>query len=218
MDALHPEMNVEIPIDVPPSTRSRWCPGNVLPRSFYHRDARCVAPELLNKVLVSADGRSGRIVEVEAYCGSIDPAAHTFRGKTKRNATMFGRAGFMYVYFTYGMHWCCNAVCGDEGDGSGVLLRALEPMTGLEHMRIARPRARRDRDLCSGPGRLTQALGIFGAHNGIDLVAAQDGFTIVSDGTMPPQDPVAGQRIGISRGKDLLWRWRIADNGHVSRR
>jgi DNA-3-methyladenine glycosylase len=180
-------------------------------------DARCVAPELLNKVLVSADGRSSRIGEVEAYCGSIDPAAHAFRSKTKRDATMFGPAGFMYVYFTYGMHWCCNAVCGDEGDGSGVLLRALEPLTGLEHMRIARPRARRDRDLCSGPGRLTQAMGIAGAQNGIDLVLAQAGFTIVSDGTMPREDPVAGKRIGISRGKEFPWQWRIVVNSQVSR-
>lgn len=209
-------MDLETPKAAPIATPFRWCNGNVVPRSFFHRDARCVAPELLNKVLVSADGRSGRIVEVEAYCGSIDPAAHTFRGKTKRNAIMFGPAGFMYVYFTYGMHWCCNVVCGDEGDGSGVLLRALEPLAGLEHMRIARPRARRDRDLCSGPGRLTQAMGITGAQNGIDLVLAQSGFTIVSDGTMPPEDPVAGKRIGISRGKELPWRWRIVGNSHVS--
>ncbi|MEO7478468.1 MAG: DNA-3-methyladenine glycosylase [Lysobacteraceae bacterium] len=218
MDVLNPEMDVETPTDASPGTRPHWFHGSVLPRSFYQRDARCVAPELLNKVLVSCDGRSGRIVEVEAYCGSIDPAAHTFRGKTKRNATMFGPAGFMYVYFTYGIHWCCNAVCGDEGEGSGVLLRALEPLTDLEKMRLARPRARRDRDLCSGPGKLTQAMGITGAQNGIDLVAAQDGFTIVSDGMMPPQDPLADTRIGISHGKDLPWRWRIVGNGHVSKR
>ncbi|CAN5173573.1 DNA-3-methyladenine glycosylase [soil metagenome] len=211
-------MDLESPMNESQVALSQGGHGNVLPRAFYHRDARCVAPELLNKVLVSADGRSGRIVEVEAYCGSIDPAAHTFRGKTRRNATMFGCAGFMYVYFTYGMHWCCNAVCGDEGEGAGVLLRALEPLAGLEIMRIARPRARRDRDLCSGPGRLTQAMGITGAQNGIDLVAAQGGFTIVSDGTMPPEEPVAGTRIGISRGKDLPWRWHVAGNTHVSRR
>jgi DNA-3-methyladenine glycosylase len=190
----------------------------VLPRSFYRRDARSVAPELLNKVLVSSDGRRGRIVEVEAYCGAADAAAHTFGGKTRRNATMFGPAGFMYVYFTYGMHWCCNAVCAEEGDGSGVLLRALEPMTGLEAMRAARPRARRDRDLCSGPARLTQAMGITGAQDGIDLVSACEGYTIVSDGVMPPPDPTGHARIGISRAQDRPWRWYVAGSDHVSRR
>lgn len=177
-----------------------------------------MAPELLNKVLLSSDGRSGRIVEVEAYCGAVDAAAHTFRGKTRRNATMFGPAGHMYVYFTYGMHWCCNAVCADEGDGSGVLLRALEPMTGLEQMRTARPRARRDRDLCSGPGRLTQAMGITGAQDGIDLVSARDGFTIVDDGVSPPSHPAVGERVGITRAKERLWRWYVPGSEHVSKR
>lgn len=195
-----------------------WPPSDVLPLSFYHRDPRVVAPELLNKVLISSDGRSGRIVEVEAYCGSIDPAAHTFRGKTQRNQTMFGRGGHLYVYFTYGMHWCCNAVCGDEGEGSGVLLRALQPLTGLEEMRNARLRAKRDRELCSGPGRLSQAMAISGLQNGIDLVAADAGFTIISDGVLPPAAPVQGTRIGISKAIELPWRWCIADNPYVSKR
>jgi len=188
-----------------------------LPRSFYQRDARVVAPDLLNKILVAGDGRSGRIVEVEAYCGALDAAAHSFRGKTQRNATMFGPVGFMYVYFIYGMHWCCNAVCGDVVDASAVLLRALEPLTGIEKMRAARPAMRRDRDLCNGPGKLTRAMGIGRAQDGIDLVCAEQGFTIVSDGVAPPPNPVGHKRIGITRAADHPWRWYVPDSAHVSK-
>ena len=190
--------------------------GKRVPRSFYRRDPREVAPALLNKILVAADGRAGRIVEVEAYCGAIDPAAHSYRGKTARNATMFGPPGHMYVYFTYGMHWCANAVCGDVGDGLGVLIRALEPLAGLERMRAARPRARRDRDLCSGPARLTQAMGITGAQDGIDLVSGSGGFSLVDDGVAAIG--VAGARVGITRAMDAPWRWHIPGNEHVSKR
>jgi DNA-3-methyladenine glycosylase len=194
---------------------SRW---KLVPQRFYRRDARVVAPELLNKILVCADGRSGRIVEVEAYCGAIDPAAHSYRGKTKRNATMFGPAGHMYVYFTYGMHWCCNAVCADIGNGSGVLLRALDPLTGLAQMRAARTAALRDRDLCSGPGRLTQALGISGVHDGIELFSGTAPYSIVSDGTAPPPLRAGSARVGISRGQEHCWRWFVEGNVNVSRR
>lgn len=196
--------------------RSRW-PGEIVPRSFFHRDAREVGPQLLNKLLACEDGRAGRIVEVEAYVGAIDPAAHTFRGKTKRNAVMFGPPGHMYVYFTYGMHWCANTVCGDPDEGSGVLIRALEPVAGIELMRAARPRVRKDRELCSGPARLTQAMGITGEQNGIDLVRARDGYTVLDDGVPPPDQAPGSARIGIREGTDLLWRWFIAGNSHVSR-
>ncbi len=179
-----------------------------LPRSFYERDPRDVAPELLDKILACDDGRAGRIIEVEAYCGAEDPAAHTFRGPTKRNRTMFGPAGHMYVYFTYGMHWCCNAVCGPVGEGWGILIRAIRPIGGIELMRKARPRARNDRDLASGPARLTQALGIDGTFDGADMVLNDRGVSVLSDGTPPPTEPRVGPRIGISRGQEFPWRWR----------
>ena len=187
-----------------------------LDREFYRRDPREVAPELLNKVLVKGE-RSGRIVEVEAYCGPIDPGAHSYRGPTARNAVMFGPAGHLYVYFTYGMHHCCNAVCGDEGEGLAVLIRALEPLTGIAEMTAARgPTARRDRDLCSGPAKLTQALGIVRADDGADLVDG-DRITIADDGTAPPACPVRTTRIGLSAGGEHPWRWYVAANPHVSR-
>lgn len=197
--------------------RPESSPAVSLPRAFYQRDSRVVAPDLLNKILVSGDGRSGRIVEVEAYCGALDAAAHSYRGRTERNATMFGPVGFMYVYFIYGMHWCCNAVCGDVLEGSAVLLRALAPLTGIEKMRAARPGARRDRDLCSGPGKLTRAMGIARAQDGADLVTGDRGFTIVSDGVAPPTNPVGHKRIGITRAADHPWRWYVADSEHVSK-
>jgi DNA-3-methyladenine glycosylase len=191
--------------------------GRRLPRAFYRRDPRTVAPELLNKVLVAADGRRARIVETEAYCGAFDAAAHTYRGKTARNAVMFGPPGLLYVYFTYGMHWCCNAVCGEEGEGVAVLLRAAEPLAGLDLMREARPAAKRDRDLCSGPARLCQAFGIDRRHDGIDLVTGAGGFTIVDDGIAPPGDAVVGPRIGIRHAADEPWRWHVPGNRNVSR-
>ena len=189
----------------------------LLGRAFYRRDPRLVAVELLNKVLVNADGRSGRIVETEAYCGAFDGAAHSWRGQTPRNAVMFRGPGLLYVYFTYGMHWCCNPVCGEPGEGVAVLLRALAPLTGLEAMRAARPACRNDRDLCRGPARLCQAMGIAGAQNGIDLVRRDGGFSIVDDGVPTPDKPVVTARIGITRAVDEPWRWYVPDEPHVSR-
>ncbi|WP_282246367.1 DNA-3-methyladenine glycosylase [Stenotrophomonas sp. PS02300] len=198
-----------------PLPPSRW---RTLPRSFYRRHPTEVAPELLNKLLVRDDGRAGRIVEVEAYAGDQDPAAHSFRGMTPRTATMFGECGHLYVYFTYGMHWGSNAVCGEVGQGWGVLLRALEPVQGLDLIREARPAIRRDRELASGPGRLSQAMGITKALDGADLVSNDRGIRIVSDGTPPPEDPVAGPRIGISRAVEFPWRWHVRGHSHVSGR
>ena len=187
-----------------------------LSRSFYRRDPREVAPELLNKVLVHG-ARAGRIVEVEAYCGAIDPGSHAYRGQTLRNATMFGRPGLLYVYFTYGMHWCANAVCGDEGEGVAVLLRALSPVAGLDEMRAARPAARRDLDLCSGPAKLCQAFGLDRGFDGADLVRGDQGVTIVDDGVPPPAEPVVGVRIGLSQGSEHPWRYNVPSDPNVSR-
>lgn len=185
-----------------------------LPRAFYTRETTLVARELLNKVLAMPDGRAGRIVEVEAYCAGIDPAAHTYRGRTARNATMFGEPGHMYVYFTYGLHWCANAVAWDDAPGAGVLIRALQPLRGLEAMHEARGNIP-ERQLCSGPARLTQALGITGALNGADLVRG-DGPRIGDDGTPPPSRPLATPRIGIRVGLEHLWRYCVPGNPHVS--
>jgi DNA-3-methyladenine glycosylase len=188
-----------------------------LPRDFYRRDPRVVGVELLGKVLVAGE-RSGRIVETEAYLGDLDPAAHSYRRRTPRNRTMFGPPGHLYVYFTYGMHWCLNPVCGEEDEPVAVLVRALVPLTGLAAMRAARPAARRDLDLCRGPARLCQALGIDGTHDGIDLVAAEAGVTIVDDGTPPPADHVVTTRVGITRAVDEPWRFYVPDEPHISRR
>jgi len=180
-----------------------------------------VAPLLLNKVLVAHD-RSGRIVEVEAYAGDEDPGSHAFRGLTKRNAVMFGPPGFLYVYFTYGMHWCANAVCSPPGQATAVLIRALEPLRGVAEMRQARDRGQRralaDRDLCRGPARLCQALGIAGEANGADLVSGDDGVRIEDDGTPPPASPSVTTRVGLSAGADLPWRFAVPANIYVSRR
>lgn len=186
-----------------------------LPRSFYDRSPLDVAPDLLNKVLIGPNG-SGRIVEVEAYCGRDDPGSHGYRGVTPRTEVMYGPPGYLYVYFTYGMHWCANAVCEADGVCGAVLLRALEPLRGLEQMRIARTKARRDRDLCSGPAKLCQALGIDGGFNGADL--RRGPVRIADDGVAPPSGPANATRIGLTAGADLAWRWYVAGSPHVSHR
>jgi len=195
--------------------------GRALPRRFYARDSRDVAPLLLNKVLVHDDPIAGlmaaRIVEVEAYAGAEDAGSHGYRGPTPRTTTMFGPPGRLYVYFSYGMHWCANVVTGDDGVSSAVLLRAGAPVLGLEAMRPRRPAARRDRDLCSGPARLTQALGIDRALDGADLVTGA--VRILDDGTAPPGSPGRTTRIGLSsgRGEEHPWRWFVAGDENVSR-
>jgi DNA-3-methyladenine glycosylase len=192
-------------------------------RAFFARDPRVVAPELLNKLLVmrSGDGtRSGRIVEVEAYLGDRDPGSHAYRGMTPRNTVMFGLPGGLYVYRSYGVHWCANAVCGPIGVGEAVLIRALAPVAGLSSMRAARDRGQRhpvtDRDLCRGPGRLCQALGITAWHNGADLVTGDRGIEMVDDGVPAPAAPGVSVRIGLTKGADSPWRFFVAGDRHVS--
>lgn len=191
---------------------------SVLPRDFYRRDSREVAPDLLNKVLVVGD-LSGRIVETEAYMGDIDPGAHSFRGMTPRTEVMFGPPGHLYVYFTYGMHWCCNPVCGDEGEGWAVLIRAIEPLTGVDVIVANRPKAKRAVDATNGPGKLTQAFGIDGRLNGADLVTGDLGVTIVDDGVAPPDEPVISPRIGLGSNPaaPFEWRWFVPGHPYVSR-
>lgn len=197
-------------------------PWASVPRRFFDRDPLLVAPELLGLVLatVDADGlvRAGRIVEVEAYCGEDDPASHAFRGMTARTEVMFGPPGHLYVYRSYGMHWCSNMVCSRDGTAGAVLVRALEPCAGVEAMWPARPKAHRETDLSSGPGKLCAALAITGADNGTDLT--RDGRVALVRGFSDSIDPsqiAQGARVGISVATDYPWRWRVATSRHLSR-
>ena len=187
-----------------------------LDREFFRRDSRAVARSLLNKFL-TRDRRGGRIVEVEAYAGEQDPGSHGYRGRTERTITMFGPPGFLYVYFIYGMHWCANVVCGEAGTCSAVLIRALAPTAGIDEMRAARPGARGDRDLCSGPAKLCQALGIRGSDDGSDVVTGDRGIRIGDDGTPPPEVPGQSVRIGLSAGAEHPWRWFVPGDPNLSR-
>ena len=176
-------------------------------RQLLSGDAPEVAPLLLNKLFVHGEC-VGRIIEVEAY-REDDPASHTFRGVTKRNEVMFGPPGHLYVYFTYGMHFCANVVTSLEGRGAAVLLRAVEPIAGLDVM--SRRRSGRP-DLADGPAKLCQAFGIDRDHDGVDLLTG-DGIGLFDDGTPPPANPLVGPRVGITKAVDVPWRWR-APMGH----
>lgn len=189
----------------------------ILSRQSLVRPALELAPFLLGKVLVVGE-RAGRIVEVEAYAGQHDPGSHAYRGMTPRTESMFGPAGHLYVYFTYGMHFCANVVGGEVGEAQAVLLRALAPTKGVAEMRTARPKAKRDIDLCNGPAKLCQALGIDRSFNGADLVGGDQRLFLADDGFVLNDPPVVSTRIGLSAGADLPWRFYIETDPHVSRR
>jgi DNA-3-methyladenine glycosylase len=174
------------------------------------RSVHEVAPALIGWTFL-VDGVGGTVVEIEAY-REDDPASHSYGGPRGRNLVMFGRPGHLYVYRSYGIHWCANVVCEPEGHGAAVLLRALEPTQGLETMRERRG-VQETKLLCSGPGRLAQALGITGAHNGLSL--EKPPFEL-----RPPVQPVevvVSSRIGITRARDLPWRYLAAGSRFVSR-
>lgn len=169
-----------------------------------------VAPLLIGAVVL-IDGVGGRIVETEAY-DREDPASHSFSGPTERNVAMFGEPGHAYVYRSYGIHWCLNFVCREDGHGAGVLIRAIEPLAGLDVMRKRRG-VDDERLLCSGPGKLCQAMGVTHAFNGRDLAAPPFSLSAPDH----PVQVVAGPRIGISKAMDVPWRFGLAGSRFVSR-
>jgi DNA-3-methyladenine glycosylase len=181
-----------------------------LRRAFFNRSVLEVAPDLIGATMLF-DGVGGRIVEVEAY-HHTEPAAHSFRGQTPRNAVMFGPPGYAYVYRSYGIHWCLNFVCEPRGSASAVLIRAVEPTVGLKVMRRRRG-LRDERLLCAGPGRVCEALGITAAQSGMALDAPP--FELFARaGTV---EVVAGLRIGITKAADLPWRYGLKDSRFLSK-
>jgi DNA-3-methyladenine glycosylase len=184
--------------------------GKPLKRAFFGRSVHEVAPELIGATLL-VNGVGGVIVELEAY-HHTDPAAHSFRGPTPRNMVMFGAPGFAYVYRSYGIHWCVNFVCEEEGSASAVLIRALQPTHGIPAMRRRRG-LHDERSLCSGPGKLTEALGITDAHNGLPL----DRAPIALHARVSTPEIAAGVRIGITKAVELPWRYGLKGSKFLSK-
>jgi DNA-3-methyladenine glycosylase len=195
---------------VQPGGNTAFTMGPKLTPAFFRRSVHLVAPDLIGATLLF-NGVGGRIVEVEAY-HHTDPAAHSYRGQTERNAVMFGPPGYAYVYRSYGIHWCVNAVCEPAGSASAVLIRAIEPLEGLPAMRRRRGDMD-DRLLCSGPGRLCQALGITHAHNGLAL--HRPPFRLLA--RAEPVEIAVGSRIGITKAAELPWRYGLAGSRYLSK-
>ena len=206
-----------------PSATKPQALRNALPREFYDRDPRSVSQDLLGKVLVRREGKkllAGRVVEVEAYLGNDDAAAHAAAGRTSRNAVLFGPPGFAYIYFIYGNHYCLNVSTLPDGIAGGVLFRALEPLHGIEEMARMRGieiHSPRDlRNLTTGPGRLAEAFGITRQRdNGKDLTTSQSDLWLADDGFRPGQ-VITTKRVGITKAAELPLRYLIAENGFVS--
>jgi DNA-3-methyladenine glycosylase len=196
---------------LPVASLSAQVAGERLTREFFARTVHDVAPELIGATLL-VGGVGGTIVEVEAY-DQDDPASHGFRGRTARTASMFGPPGHAYVYRSYGIHWCLNLVCAEEGRSEAALVRALEPTTGVEAMRERRG-LEAERALCSGPGKLCQALGITRVLDGVPL--DEPPFELLAREAEPPL--VIGPRIGITRAAEQPWRYGLAGSPFLSRR
>jgi len=188
--------------------------GRLIVRSFYDRPVLDVARDLLGAVVVHGDV-AVRLSEVEAYEGADDPASHAFRGPTARNAVMFGPPGHAYVYFTYGMHFCVNLVCGEAGRASAVLLRAGEVVGGIEQARLRRP-AGPDRDLARGPARLTKALDIDRSLDGADVCDPRSPLRVLRGDATPAASIASGPRVGVSAATDRPWRLWIDGDPTVS--
>lgn len=198
-------------------------PSKKLSREFYTRPVIKVAKELLGKILIKVERRkilAGRIVEVEAYDGKNDEASHSFRGKTKRNEVMFREGGYFYVYFTYGVHHCCNVVTGEEGHGAAVLIRAIEPLSGIETMALRRFGKKKITEkqffnLTNGPGKICEAFAFDRSHSGLDLTS--DKIFIIDGPSLKKSEIGVSKRIGISRSTELPWRFFIKGNKFLSR-
>ena len=193
--------------------------ASVLPRAFYLRSTLKVAKDLLGQLIVRKyHGRKliGRIVEVEAYRGSIDPASHAYRGKTKRNEVMFWEGGHLYVYFTYGMHFCANVVTQEEGIAEAVLIRSVKPISGIDVMRKLRGRNISDMNLTNGPAKFCEAFGIKRSENGASLLANE--IYLIPGKKIPRSRIGVSTRIGIRKGIDKQWRFFVKENRWVSRK
>lgn len=196
----------------------------ILTRKFYSRPVLTVARDLLGKILVKKEGNkllSGRIVEVEAYDGRIDEAAHTFIGKTRRNEVMFREGGYFYVYFTYGVHHCCNVVTGKKDHGTAVLIRAVEPIDGIDIMAMRRFGKMKITEkelinLTNGPGKICQAFDFNRNHTGTDLTGNK--IFLVDQPKMKKNKIGISERIGITKSKELMWRFFEIGNPYLSRK